>query len=1201
MFIAPTDMDDGTANGNEPKDGGRAAATAPGDDEERANNDGEAAPAAVAHLCPECKTPSPATDLVCEDCLDALAKITVEDESDAASMLARYQRIFDRSLDDANEAQFIRIVRLAFDRLDIPEIVPEEEQFEPVPSAEQLLDLIANTLAEFETATGRLAANPYTYLRMGIALILLRDSESASFFLDRAIHLDPSLAEVWFAKALILDRKGRFQEALRSFDRALQHNAEHWRAHFKKGMILDELGRFHEAIREYDRVLRLNPDFEPAWRRKGDICQQKQQYRQAEECFRKAEALSSGGAAPSSERGDAPAAPAEGTEMQGAMAETAQGDEYAAATPASAQVPALEQALSTFPQLQRKAVHEALDTAQLHKRIAVGLGIDTSAMSDTIDALPRLLMKRDITSTLSTLERQSDRLKEQVREKVIAALLKLSKAMESQQREIGSSPPKKWLHQAKKAHQEERFNDALEYIQRAHEELEEREREHERARRALQTVWSQLADARRRNVDTAMGEKLLSHARAAMRRGEFEKVFNLTENARSVTFTPQSTLVEDIRDALDELEETLLSLREEDVSVADARSIFNNARQAYEREDYNVAEQLISETKTAIKHARQAHNLQFITERTEELEEVIADLRKEGADTSALETQLTLLRGYLGDRKFAKSFEYLDMLESSLQTEHKQLKRNRLKELTEQLLDHLSDAENFGAEVASYYDQLTTARQHIRDDRLEDAYRLLTEMKAEVVKLRLDFFVQNMSVIVSELERDLRRLKKRGLERDAFAQQFKELKHAFSEGEYSTVLRQYKVLEYELQSAAESYYRTKTEQLLKTLRPRRKRFRGLDPTETGVDLDEIDTLLAQSGGYLDDREYESAYECAVRANELMDTVAESFSREKKETKEILQFAKNALKKMPEERLDLTRAKRLFKKARRAAQQHRYQTAITLARRSVAEIKDAGRHIKIINGLNSLRAFMIKMKDKGIDVSDAKREFSKAREYLLKRDYEPIFEILKRTKALVLKKQNEANRIREANAQRLEKLDATVATARALGAQTRRLDERVKKLMLHHKTNPYRDLRPYIDRYYAEAVELLDQRRAIRVLKEARQAIDELEAKGYDVRPSAQLLHQARKPLYDQDYDTAVEYARRSTRASEAIEGAIALEERLRSELLVEYLDAAPLDRLEALEEALDDAASTFATDPEASLERLEEASERVSSASQQTD
>lgn len=76
---------------------------------------------------------------------------------------------------------------------------------------------------------------------------------------DKAIALNPSLAEAWLNKGASLSEKVQNTEAMRCFDQALAIKPELGVAWANKGHVLIELGRNEEALAAFQRALQLNP------------------------------------------------------------------------------------------------------------------------------------------------------------------------------------------------------------------------------------------------------------------------------------------------------------------------------------------------------------------------------------------------------------------------------------------------------------------------------------------------------------------------------------------------------------------------------------------------------------------------------------------------------------------------------------------------------------------------------------------------------------------------------------------------------------------------------------------------------------------------------------------------------------------------------------------------------------------------------
>ncbi len=76
---------------------------------------------------------------------------------------------------------------------------------------------------------------------------------------EKAIQINPKDANLWHEKGVILREVDRGNEAIRAFDKSIEINPDGPNAWYDKGVTLKGLGREEEATKCFQRVLELNP------------------------------------------------------------------------------------------------------------------------------------------------------------------------------------------------------------------------------------------------------------------------------------------------------------------------------------------------------------------------------------------------------------------------------------------------------------------------------------------------------------------------------------------------------------------------------------------------------------------------------------------------------------------------------------------------------------------------------------------------------------------------------------------------------------------------------------------------------------------------------------------------------------------------------------------------------------------------------
>ena len=93
--------------------------------------------------------------------------------------------------------------------------------------------------------------------------------EQALASYDRALELDPQDANTWGNRGIALANLGRYEEAVASYDRSLELDPQDANAWGNRGNSLGDLGRYEEALASYDRSLELDPQKMNAWYNRG--------------------------------------------------------------------------------------------------------------------------------------------------------------------------------------------------------------------------------------------------------------------------------------------------------------------------------------------------------------------------------------------------------------------------------------------------------------------------------------------------------------------------------------------------------------------------------------------------------------------------------------------------------------------------------------------------------------------------------------------------------------------------------------------------------------------------------------------------------------------------------------------------------------------------------------------------------------------
>jgi predicted O-linked N-acetylglucosamine transferase (SPINDLY family) len=104
---------------------------------------------------------------------------------------------------------------------------------------------------------------------LGVIAAQRRDFSRAQALLQRALAINPHVADAQANQANVQNALGRYEDALASAERALQIDPRHVVALYNRAVALQRLKRYDEAIADYDAALAIMPEFAQALTNRG--------------------------------------------------------------------------------------------------------------------------------------------------------------------------------------------------------------------------------------------------------------------------------------------------------------------------------------------------------------------------------------------------------------------------------------------------------------------------------------------------------------------------------------------------------------------------------------------------------------------------------------------------------------------------------------------------------------------------------------------------------------------------------------------------------------------------------------------------------------------------------------------------------------------------------------------------------------------
>ena len=108
-------------------------------------------------------------------------------------------------------------------------------------------------------------ATPRNFYHYAIALQQYGELDTALFYLERALAVQPTLLETYTQRGCLLAQLGNTQAGLADLQHVLQQRPDDVLAHNNRGIVYMNIATYPEALADFERAIQLAPDWGPPY------------------------------------------------------------------------------------------------------------------------------------------------------------------------------------------------------------------------------------------------------------------------------------------------------------------------------------------------------------------------------------------------------------------------------------------------------------------------------------------------------------------------------------------------------------------------------------------------------------------------------------------------------------------------------------------------------------------------------------------------------------------------------------------------------------------------------------------------------------------------------------------------------------------------------------------------------------------------
>ncbi|WP_353930331.1 tetratricopeptide repeat protein [Okeanomitos corallinicola TIOX110] len=131
--------------------------------------------------------------------------------------------------------------------------------------AEKLYITVGTVLTHVRNILDKLCADDKK--QAAILALRMKDNKTKAVILHLKFQLNQH--EIWNKRGISLDNLGKYEEAISSYDKAVEIKSDFHQVWNNRGISLNNLGKYEEAISSYDKAVEIKPDLHLAWYNRG--------------------------------------------------------------------------------------------------------------------------------------------------------------------------------------------------------------------------------------------------------------------------------------------------------------------------------------------------------------------------------------------------------------------------------------------------------------------------------------------------------------------------------------------------------------------------------------------------------------------------------------------------------------------------------------------------------------------------------------------------------------------------------------------------------------------------------------------------------------------------------------------------------------------------------------------------------------------
>lgn len=514
----------------------------------------------------------------------------------------------------------------------------------------------------------------------------------------------------------------------------------------------------------------------------------------------------------------------------------------------------------------------------------------------------------------------------------------------------------------------------------------------------MRSLQESLESAKQSGQDTVLLEELFNKAEEKFNKFKFDEAREYAQRLEKLLLgDKEKKRADEAIAALRKSRNLILETDKMGLNIDEAKEVFKKAEPALKSKDYDRVIKLANEAEKSIKEVRSGVIMKNAQDLLSRVEASVEEARKKGADTSEADKLIEQAKSAMEINELDMLNQYLNEAEDitkNLLTSAQKSKMDKAMEIIRKTRNVLIEIRSMGADISEAEKYFKQAEPALRRHDLDEVISFTSKAQEEAQKAKSAYLKGKANDLIGQTRKLIEKAEGAGIDTSQVRSKLAEAETALEKELYSKVneitIEANKMAQQLASEGAMSAGKRAVEGL------KQARGRILEAKNLGLSIQDIEELYKKAEPLLREKDYDGVMKVIQKVNDGIDQHSDSLK--KQQSVVDVSDLQHLIEEEEGKGRDVTKAKSLLEEAQKMLVEERVDEAEKLAEEIRTDLSSEGDKQVCADAIESMKEIIPDLKTLELNTTDMEKYLKKAEEFFSMGDFNSAMELARKSMA-----------------------------------------------------------------------------------------------------------------------------------------------------------------------------------------------------------